>query len=375
MADLSVLIPARNEMFLARTIEDVLANARGNTEVIAVLDGAWADPPIADHPRVVLIHRPEAIGQRAATNLAARLSTATYVMKLDAHCSVDEGFDLKLIAADEELGRPDVTQIPAQYNHHAFNWRCRACGRETYQGPTPVKCGDRKDEELDVPKPPCGKSDGFDRVMVWKPRHRKAAGNGSEGRGHLVRTEFWRFDQHLHFQYWDSYRERAAAKGEIADVMSSLGACFFMRRDRFFELGGLDEAHGSWGQFGTEIACKSWLSGGRHVVNKRTWFSHLFRTQGGDFGFPYPQPNAAVDRARQHSRTAVDRRHLAGREVPAAVAARQVRAGAGLAVSDGSSSSGLLPGGKTRKLPPRFGATTSRSAQSPGATTQNGPAM
>ena len=37
--DLSVILPGRNEMFLARTVEDVLAHAKGDTEVIAVLDG------------------------------------------------------------------------------------------------------------------------------------------------------------------------------------------------------------------------------------------------------------------------------------------------------------------------------------------------
>jgi hypothetical protein len=115
------------------------------------------------------------------------------------------------------------------------------------------------------------------------------------------RTDFWRFDHELHFQYFDDYKRRPQAQSEIADVMSSVGACFFMRRERFFELGGLDEAAGSWGQFGTEIACKSWLSGGRHVVNKSTWFAHLFRTQGGDFGFPYPNPTSAVEAARTYT--------------------------------------------------------------------------
>ena len=97
MTDLSVLIPARNEMWLRRTVEDVLSNIRGNTEVIVVLDGAWAEPQLVPHERVTVIHRPESIGQRAATNEAARVSTAKYVMKLDAHCMVGEGFDVKLL--------------------------------------------------------------------------------------------------------------------------------------------------------------------------------------------------------------------------------------------------------------------------------------
>lgn len=293
MADLSILMPSRNEMFLARTIQDILANIRGDTEIIAVCDGAWADPQIPDHARVKLVYLPTSIGQRAATNLAAQMSTATYVMKLDAHTAVDEGFDLKLMTAAAELGA-DVTQIPAMYNLHAFDWRCTACGEQTYQGPTPtVVCVKRPRTEGRKLSPAAlaanCQSTAFERTEIWQPRMRR-------------RTEFWRFDSELHFQYWDDYKRRPEAQGELVDVMSSVGACFFMRRDRFLALGGLDETHGSWGQFGTEIACKSWLSGGRHIVNRRTWFAHLFRTQGGDFGFPYHQPESQVQHARAHSK-------------------------------------------------------------------------
>lgn len=300
--DLSILITARNESFLRRTVEDVLLHAKGDTEIICVLDGAWAEPPLQDHARVRLIYRPEPIGQRAAINLAARMSRAKHLMKLDAHCSLDDGFDVKLMQADEELGQPDVTQIPAMNNLHVFNWRCRACGRETYQGPEPSHCvadADR-DKELAVMPPACGASAGFDRVMVWEPRRKRAKGNGSDGTGNIARTEWWRFDHEMHFQYKGPI-VTGQEQDEIADVMSSVGACFFMRRSRFFELDGLDEGHGSWGGFGTEIACKSWLSGGRHVVNRRTHFSHLFRTQGIGFSFPYAISGAAQDYARRYS--------------------------------------------------------------------------
>lgn len=288
MRDLSFLVPARNEMWLSKTVESILAKIRGNSDIIVVLDGEWADPPLHEHPRVTIIHKSEPIGQRAATNLAARISDARYVCKLDAHCDIDEGFDVKLVEAGDQLGK-DVTQIPAQYNLHAFNWRCNACGVERYQGPTPSTCIG------------CGRPGPFERVVYWDL---EAGGDASQvwTGGRKLRTEFWRFDHDLHFQYWDKYRKRPEAQGDIVDVMSSVGACFVMRRDRFVELGGLDEAHGSWGNFGTEIACKSWLSGGRHVVNKSTWFAHLFRTQGADFGFPYVNPGSAIEKARAHSR-------------------------------------------------------------------------
>jgi hypothetical protein len=76
-----------------------------------------------------------------------------------------------------------------------------------------------------------------------------------------------------------------------------------MYRKRYWELDGLDEGHGSWGQVGTEMSCKTWLSGGRLVVNKKTWFAHMFRTQGGDFGFPYSIRGRDVEKARKHSRS------------------------------------------------------------------------
>src|SRR3989344_7343443 len=108
MADLSILIPARNEMFLTRTIKDILENIEGDTEIIAVLDGSWADPPIPQHERVTVIYNPQSIGQRAATNQAAKLSNAKYVMKCDAHCAFDKGFDIKMM---QEM-RPDWTMVP-----------------------------------------------------------------------------------------------------------------------------------------------------------------------------------------------------------------------------------------------------------------------
>lgn len=289
--DLSVIIPARNEMFLSRTIDSILEKMRGDTEVIAVCDGAWPDPPVKDHPKVRLIYHPESIGQRAATNEAARLSKAKYIMKLDAHCDLDKGFDVKLMADCE----PDWTVVPRMYNLHAFDWKCTLCGKRTYQGPKPEKC-----------KSPCNNI-SFEMEMVWQRR-----------KGH--RSDYMWFDKDLRFSYFDknflkkygddikalkekySHSKRPWAKGDITDQMCAVGACWFMHRERFWELDGLDEDHGSWGQMGVEIAMKSWLSGGRQVVNKKTWFAHMFRTQGGDFGFPYKLKGSDVKKAREYSR-------------------------------------------------------------------------
>lgn len=268
--DLSVIIPAREEQFLAKTIEVVLANAEANTEVIAILDGYWPSPPIEDHPKVVFVHHTTSVGQRAATNEGVRLSNAKYIMKLDAHCAVDKGFDVKLMADCEY----DWTVIPRLYNLHAFDWECTGCGSRVYQANF---------------EPECSKCAGIDfkQTIVWSPRLRR-------------RCDFARFDNTMHFQYWKDYEKRPESKPDITDVMSSVGACWFMHRDRYLEMEGLDEKHGSWGQVGTEIACKTWLSGGRQVVNKKTWYSHLFRV--GTMNFPYDISGNAQERAKIYSR-------------------------------------------------------------------------
>ncbi|PJB50935.1 MAG: hypothetical protein CO103_01050, partial [Chloroflexi bacterium CG_4_9_14_3_um_filter_45_9] len=80
---LSVIIPARNERYLQKTIENVLENIKGDTEIIVVLDGYWPEEPIKDHPRVNIIHHSGSRGQRASINEAARIAKGEYIMKLD----------------------------------------------------------------------------------------------------------------------------------------------------------------------------------------------------------------------------------------------------------------------------------------------------
>lgn len=273
MRDLSVIIPARNEMFLAQTVSNVLDNIRGDTEVIAICDGSWPDPPLHDNPRLTVVKH-DAIGQRAATNEGARISQAKYIMKLDAHCAVDEGFDVKLM----EDCQPDWTMVPLMYNLHAFDWVCQGCQRREYQGVQPEQCKN------------CNGTN-WKMEIVWQPNWKK-------------KTSVWRFDANLQFQYWHG-RSRDTP-GDLVETMSFIGACMFLERQRFWDLGGMDERHGSWGQFGTEWACKSWLSGGKLITSRKTWFGHMFRTGnfsvGGRSPWPYPITQGQIDAAREYSR-------------------------------------------------------------------------
>ena len=253
---ISVVIPARNEVYLQKTIQSALEAAEGDVEVIAVCDGYWPDPPIQDDPRVNLIHHTEAVGQRHAINEAAMLAKGKYILKTDGHSMFDQGYDVKLAADCEK----DWTVIPRMYN-------------------------------LDVEK--------------WAPKRKKVT-DYMFIRSPKAEKKPWR---HYYFDgpckrenpdEYKSHRKWAKQQPDIADVMTGQGACFFMYKDRFWELGGMDEGHGQWGQMGIEVALKAWLSGGRLVVNKKTWFSHWFRGGGGP-GFPYPMKGSEQDKARKYS--------------------------------------------------------------------------
>lgn len=270
--DLSILIPARNEEFLGRTIEDILKNKRGNTEIIVGLDGSWPEPGIPTHEDVRVVYYAESLGQRAITNKLAKLSNAKYLAKVDAHCAFDEGFDVKLM----EVMQDDYTIVPVMRNLHVFDWVCKN-GHRRYQGPS-GKCEQ------------CGEATEKDILWRAKPSPQSTS---------------YCFDKALHFQYFGDYKKRPEGKPDqrgLSESMSLQGSFFMLTRGKYWELNICDEEYGSWGQQGTEVACKTWFSGGKVKVCHNTWYAHMFRTQGGDFSFPYPLKQSAVNKAREHSR-------------------------------------------------------------------------
>lgn len=269
---LSILIPARREEFLARTVQDLIENTTDQTEILVGLDGDWSNPSIPQHPRVNIIYVSESIGQRAMTNLLCKLSKAKYVAKVDAHCSFDKGFDRKMIEAFKETG-DNVVMVPVMRNLHCFDWVCK-CGFSHYQDKGSM-CPECKQE--------------MTKKMIWEPR-----------RG--TRNYSYCFDAEPHFQYHSAYRNTQAFKdgGDLTESMSLQGSFFMMTREKYWELNICNEAFGSWGSQGIEVAVKMWLSGGRVICNHRCWYSHMFRTkQANGFGFPYPQSGKQIDSAKK----------------------------------------------------------------------------
>lgn len=269
MSLLSVLIPARNEEFLSYTVIDILSHIEADTEIICVLDGNWPSTSIPDDPRITLIYHPISIGQRAATNEAAKIASGKYIMKLDAHCAVCQGFDRILLNDMQD----DWTMVPIMKNLHVFDWVCD-CGHRIYQGPHPSGC------------PVCGNK--MEKEIVWIAKD-------------SPNSKAYCFDSSPHFQYFREFNKRPEGKGDLTETMSLQGSCFMMSRGRFFDLEICDESWGSWGSQGIEVACKSWLAGGRVIVNHKVWYAHMFRTQPG-FRHPYPLSQGQVDRAKDKAK-------------------------------------------------------------------------
>lgn len=242
----SVLIPSRSERFLAPTVQDVLSKATGDVEVIVTLDGYWPAPPLPEDPRLILVHRGKACGMRAGINAAVDCARGEFIMKLDAHCLLDEGFDEKLKADCE----PNWVVVPRRYSLDAEGWRRR-------RGRSPIDY----------------------QYLSYPDNQGDRGGPG------------------LHGRTWEERNRDESLKGKfIDDLMSAQGSCYFMRRDYFRELELLDEAsYGSFGSEFQEVGFKCWLSGGRVVRNKKTWYAHLHK--GKKYGRGYPLGRHDADKA------------------------------------------------------------------------------
>lgn len=233
----SIVIPARNEQFLQNTIRSMLENARGQIEIIVVLDGYWPNPQIEEDGRVIFIHRSEPQGMRPAINAAVAIARGKYVLKADAHCLFPVGFDLALKADCEK----NWVVVPRRHRLDPQNWCIQDTG-----------------------KPP------IDYMYLSYPDDPKDFG----GPG-------------LNGKVWDELNRREDLKKDlITDLMSFQGSAWFMHRDYFYDLELMDDKnYGSFWNEAQEIGLKAWLSGGRVVRNKKTWYAHLHK--GKTYGRGY----------------------------------------------------------------------------------------
>lgn len=248
MAKLSVIIPSREERFLNRTLQDVFEKARGEIEAVVHLDGYWPTDwkTITDkYPNLHTVHSGLPVGMRGGINKAvgsAKSRGAKYIMKLDAHCMLDEGFDLKII---EHLESNWVV-VPRRKRLDADKWTLT----------------DTHKIDIDY------------HYLSFPDDPKDFGGKGLNGKP------------------WDerSRERRDKPEYDIDDEMASQGSAWAMFTDYFYELELVDEA--SYGPFwneAQEIFNKCWLSGGRCVVNKKTWYAHLHKGKTHGRGYRLPE--------------------------------------------------------------------------------------
>jgi glycosyltransferase involved in cell wall biosynthesis len=225
---LSVVIPARNEPFVAETVTDLLTHAQGPVEVIVVLDGPCATPPRwPEDPRLKVIVHETPHGMRPSINEAVGVAQGDAILKCDAHCAFSPGYDTALTLELE----PSWVVVPRRYSLDPTRWAVlfdeRPRDAHTLEWP------------FKVPNAP------------------------------VLRARTW--------------HERGAARAHVLldDELSSQGSCWVMSRSQWERVGPLDAAHyGPFIQEFQEIGFKTWLSGGRVKVNKQTWYAHWYKRTG-----------------------------------------------------------------------------------------------
>lgn len=220
MSKVSVLIPSRNEPHLARTIDDMLKKATGDVEIIAVIDGpSWFPPPFENY-NVKIITFPEPMGMRHGVNVAATIATGKYIMKIDSHCIISNGYDVLLQSECD-----DDWVITAVRNELSADW--------VVTDTTPV--------DYFYMSNPWTSPQGYMRMSRWISR--------SKERKDIT------FDE----------------------TMTISGSMWFMSRDHFFHrIRTMDDGRfGQWSGEPEELACKTWLGGGKMMIDKRIVYAHM----------------------------------------------------------------------------------------------------
>jgi len=237
----SIVIPTRNEQFLRQTTEDLLAKSRGDIEIIICMDGY--DPEkdeksVVDDRRVQYIEKPEAEGMRSGINSCVFEANGDYILKIDGHCLLDDGYDIKLVKDSQ----PDWVVIPRRKRLDAENWCVQDCGKP-----------DVDYEFLSFPDNPSDFGGKGLNGRIWTQRIVDRMSNNA-----------YDIDENMSFQ----------------------GSCWFMPRALFDELELMDDK--MWGTFWSEaqeIGLRAWLSGKKVMTNKKTWYAHLHK--GRKYGRGY----------------------------------------------------------------------------------------
>ena len=226
----SIIIAARNELYLNPTIENILKNSEDETEVIVVMDGYWPRELPKEDKRLILVHR-ERQGMKASINSAVQMCSGQYILKIDAHCIISEGFDHVL---KQNCDKDDVVTI-RRYSLNPDTWDIK-----------------RDKDFVD-----------YEYLRFPYELENKAVHGSRVG---------------IHAENW---KERTISRIDrlIDNQPTFQGSFYFMHKEHFVKrIEGLDEkGFGTFVGEAQQIGLKTWLGGGRCLINKKLWYSHLWK--------------------------------------------------------------------------------------------------
>ena len=218
------MIPSRNEKYLVPTVQEVFSKASGDVECCVVLDGGeWPNPPLPENPKLIVIRRSESRGMRAAINDACAATTGKWIMKLDAHCRLSEGYD-EILTADCE---DNTILIPRRKRLDVENWCEKDIGKKPDVDYEFLRWPFEKPEEIGL------------QGCIWTER--------------ILKRKDIALDEDMSFQ----------------------GSCWVARRSHWNRLGGMSEK--GYGRFiaeAQELGLKTQLGGGAVMISKRASYMH-----------------------------------------------------------------------------------------------------
>lgn len=223
---LSVIIPSYKDPLIFKTTESLIKNSEleeDELEIIWILDGYWNSP--LDDPRVKVIHLGKNRGMREAINAGVRIAEGKYLMRTDEHCEFGKGYDR--ILTDEENIKDNWIVVPRRYFLDPEKW-----------------------EVMDIP---------------YIDYEKMAIAGGDRRKFTATR--------------WES-RTKEREEFLVDETMAMQGSAWVMSRKHWDSVIGelQTEGYGPLYQDSTEMIFKTWQSGGKMMINKKTWYAHKHRS-------------------------------------------------------------------------------------------------
>jgi len=255
MIKTSILIPARGETYenLSRTVRSIYENATGEFEVIIGYDGTPAHK-LPNYPNLKIVEFPQTVGIKININALASMAKGKYIYKSDAHCAFGKGFN-EILSNDMQ---DDWIMMPRFYVLDGKTWEWQ-------------------DDRF------------YDYFYLCCPFTDKKGFRFKAG-GHWPERTKERDPKDIYpgkiIPVNDVHDFDGTTSLLIDETPQIHGSGWMMTRDYFFnKLGGFPnvDPHGH-AQEPIWLALKTWLGGGKVMVNKKTWYAHLHQ-QGNKRGY------------------------------------------------------------------------------------------